>query len=128
MALLVAGGDLTCRGIVAQVGLAKAMGEPGDFFAVGGYAENGAGRPTDCAPCLSWFADKETTILLHFQGGCEFAGLGGLVDLGTKQFMVVGFTIVVSVLETPQTIAVEHEDFLLSQAKPQRFVQARCEP
>ena len=42
--------------------------------------------------------------------------------------MVVGFAIAVAVMETPQSIAVEHEDFFFSQAKPQWFVQARGEP
>ena len=104
------------------------MGQTGDFFAVGGYAEDGAGGPPDGAARLTGFADEETAVLFHFQCRGEFSGLGSLVDLRTKQFMIVGFAIAVAVMETPESIAVEHEDFLLSQTKPQRFVQARCEP
>ena len=85
MTLLVARCDLTSHGIIPQIGLAKTMGQAGDALAVGRYAEDGAGEPSDCAACLPWLAYEKAAVLFHLDGRGEFAGLGGLVDLGTKQ-------------------------------------------
>ena len=126
MALLIGRNDLVGNGIITQVGLAKTIGQTGDFPAIRRYPQNRARRAPDGAPGLTGFANNKAPVLHDLEGGSEFPGLGGLVDLRAKELVVVRLAIAVTVMKTPKPVSVEDEDFLIPQPQAQRLVQTGC--
>ena len=118
MALLIGRDDLVGNGIITQIGLAKTIGQTGDFAAIRRNAQNRARRAPDCAPSLTGFANNKAPVLHDLEGGSEFPGLGGLVDLRAKELVVVHLAIAVTVMKTPKPVSVEDEDFLILNRKP----------
>ena len=126
MSLLIGGHDLIGNGIIAQVGLAKALGQTGDSAAIRRNSQNGARGATDGAPGLTGLANEKASVLHHHEGGREFPGLGSLVDLRAKELVVVRFAIAIPVMKAPEPVPVEVEIFLVAQALAKWFVQTGC--
>ena len=126
MALLIGRDDLVGNGIITQIGLAKTIGQTGDFAAIRRNAQNRARRAPDGAPGLTGFANNKAPVLHDLEGGSEFPGLGSLVDLRAKELVIVRLAVTVTVMKTPEPVSVEDEDFLIPQPQAQRLVQTGC--
>src|SRR5437773_6583236 len=59
---------------------------------------------------------------------CEFAGLGSLCESIRKKFMCVGLAIAVDVAQSPDAVAIEHEQIISANTEAKWFVQSRCKP
>ena len=115
MPLLIAGRNLIGNGIIAKVGLSKALSQSSDFSAIRRNSQNGPRRAPDGTSGLTRFANEEASILHDLEGGSEFPGFRGLVDLRAIKFMVVRLAITIPVMKAPEPVAVEYEDLLLAQ-------------
>ena len=117
MPLLIAGRNLIGNGIIAKVGLSKALSQSSDFSAIRRNSQNGPRRAPDGTSGLTRFANEEASILHDLEGGSEFPGFRGLVDLRAKKFMVISLPIAIAVVKAPESVAVKNEYFLVAQAQ-----------